>query len=237
MILSIMALGVLIGLQHALEADHVAAVASVVSRGKGVGRLSRHGAFWGAGHATTLLVVAGGAMALHLTIGPALAALLELAVGAMLVLLGGRVLWLLRADRVHLHAHSHGDRGLHLHVHSHRGEARPHDPGRHEHAHPEGLPWRTFLIGMMHGMAGSAALIVLTATTMDEPLLGLVHILCFGLGSIVGMAAFSAVLALPLTYTARSLARVNRGVQGVIGVGTVAIGLGTLLASARVLLA
>ena len=236
MILSVMALGLLIGMQHALEADHVAAVASLVSRGRGVRGLSRHGAVWGLGHTVTLLVVAGSALLLHLTVGPALAAGLELAVGLMLVLLGTRVLWLLWADRVHVHAHSHDGRTLHLHVHSHRAETTAHDPGSHRHAHVEGLPWRTFVVGLMHGMAGSAALIVLTATTMEQPLLGLVHILAFGVGSILGMAAFSAVLAVPLTYTARSLVRVNRALQLAIGVGTVGIGLATMVGSGRALL-
>jgi ABC-type nickel/cobalt efflux system permease component RcnA len=193
---------------------------------------------WGIGHTVTLLLVTGSAMLLKLTIGTALAAALELVVGVMVVTLGGLVLWRWWTDRIHVHAHSHGGKGLHVHAHSHRGEdALPHGRSDHRHEHAHGLPWRTFLVGLVHGMAGSAALVVLTATTLDRPLSGLVYILCFGLGSIIGMAAFSLALAIPLTYTARSLTSANRALQPVIGLSAVTVGLFTLKESGLLLLA
>lgn len=236
MIFSVLMLGFLMGMRHALEADHVAAVSSLVSRHSGVRAMSRHGIAWGLGHTTTLALVAGTAIVLNLTVGRSLGAALEFMVGLMLVLLGGNVLWLLWTDRVHVHAHRHDGRGLHLHVHSHRGDTAPHDdPRAHRHAHVHGLLWRPFVVGLMHGMAGSGALVVLTATTLDRPIWGVLYILCFGVGSIAGMAAFSAVIAVPLSMTAGALVRVNKALRLVIGLGTVAIGLYTLSTSGAVL--
>jgi len=89
----------------------------------------------------------------------------------------------------------------------------------------------------MHGMAGSAALFVLTAAALDSPLWGVAYILLFGLGSIAGMAALSALIALPLTYTARSLTRANRALQLIVGIATIAIGLSVIKQSGSLLFA
>ena len=227
-ILSILSLGFLMGMRHALEADHVAAVASIASHRQGIRAISRHGVFWGLGHTLTLLLVGGTAILLKVAIGDRLATALEFTVGIMLTILGIHVLWCLLRDQVHYHAHSHNDGEIHLHAHSHRSDPLPHEQSLHDHTHPEGIPWRTLLVGLMHGMAGSAALVVLTAAALDSPLWGVAYILLFGLGSIVGMAALSAVIALPLTYTARSLTRANRALQLTIGIATIAIGLSIL---------
>jgi ABC-type nickel/cobalt efflux system permease component RcnA len=226
---SILLLGLLIGMQHALEADHVAAVASIAARQRSLGRIVAHGAVWGLGHTVTLMAVAGAAVLLGLHLAPALAGWLEAAVGVMLVLLGGQLLLRLWRDRVHFHSHRHADGRAHFHAHAHRDEPVGHDRAHagmpHNHDHPRGLPWRTLLIGMVHGMAGSAALLVLTAATVADPWLGLGYVTLFGLGSIAGMAALSAVIAVPLGYTARALTWANRAIQGLIGAGTTALGL------------
>jgi sulfite exporter TauE/SafE len=230
LILSVLSLGFLMGLKHALEADHVAAVASIASRRQGIGAISRHGLFWGFGHTLALLAVGGAAILLKVAINDRLAAALEFAVGIMLMILGAHVLWRLYRDRFHFHAHRHGHE-VHLHVHSHRDDPLPHRQSVHDHAHPDGIPWRTLLVGLMHGMAGSAALVVLTAAALQSPLWGVAYILVFGLGSIAGMAALSAVIALPLSYTARSLTQVNHALQLAIGIATIAIGLSVLMGS------
>ncbi len=231
LILSLLSLGFLMGLKHALEADHVAAVASIASRRQGIGAISRHGLFWGFGHTLALLAVGGTAILLKVAVNDRFAATLEFAVGIMLMTLGAHVLWRLYRDRVHFHTHRHGDGDVHLHVHSHRDDPLPHRRSVHDHAHPEGIPWRTLLVGLMHGMAGSAALVVLAAAALQSPLWGVAYILVFGLGSIAGMAALSAVIALPLSYTARSLTQANRALQLAIGIGTIAIGLSVLMQS------
>jgi len=224
-ILSILSVGFLMGMRHALEADHVAAVASIASHRQGIRAISRHGLFWGLGHTFTLLLVGGTAILLKVAIDDRLATTLEFAVGIMLMVLGAHVLWCLFRDQVHFHTHRHTDGEIHLHAHSHRGEPLSHEQSLHDHTHPQAIPWRTLLVGLMHGMAGSAALVVLTAAALDAPLWGVAYILLFGLGSIVGMAALSAVIALPLTYTARSLTRANRALQLIVGIATIAIGL------------
>ncbi len=237
MLLSVLALGFLIGMQHALEADHVAAVASLVDDENRVGGITRYGAFWGMGHTLTLLLVAGGAVLLGIGIGDLFASSVELAVGVMLVFLGGRLLWRLRRERIHFHLHHHGDGRWHLHAHSHAGDRLPHDPHTHRHRHPEGPPWRALLVGLMHGLAGSAPLVLLVATSLGSPLSALLYIAVFGAGSIVGMAALSTALALPLVWSARFMTRFHLVLRLAIGVAAVAIGLDIAGTSAAALLA
>lgn len=225
MLLSVLGMGLLLGMQHALEADHVAAVSSVVSRRKGLRSISWHGAMWGIGHTITLLVVAGGCILLKTRLDDRIAERLEFGVGVMLVGLGAHVLWRLWKERVHFGTHKHADGTKHLHAHSHQHDAHVHHrQSTHDHDHPETIPWRTLLVGTMHGMAGSAALVVLAASSIEDPMSGIGYVLLFGLGSVVGMAALSAVIAVPLTWTANSLTIANRVLQGSIGTLTVVIG-------------
>ncbi|MGE3711237.1 MAG: urease accessory protein [Hyphomicrobiaceae bacterium] len=212
-------------MQHAFEADHLAAVSSIVSRRKGIRAISWHGAVWGIGHTLTLLLIAGTCILFRTTLDDGTVTSLELLVGIVLVLLGAHVLWKIWRDRVHFGVHQHSDGTRHLHAHSHRDDPRPHHHSSHDHDHPAGIPWRTLLVGTVHGMAGSAALVVLTASTIDNPWWGLAYVLLFGLGSIAGMALLSAAIALPLTYTARSLTTANRLIQFAIGSLTCLVGL------------
>lgn len=222
---AILLMGLLMGMRHALEADHVAAVSSIVCRDSSARRIVRHGLVWGIGHSVTLIAVAGFALATGLAMGDAMVAWLEAAVGVMLILLGLHVLYRLIRDRVHFHSHRHDGGTVHLHAHSHAGQsARGHGSG-HQHDHPGGLPVRALLVGMMHGLAGSAVLVVLTASTILDPLTGLLYVLLFGAGSIVGMAGLSALIAIPLVWTARALVTVHRLLQGTVGVATVGLGI------------
>lgn len=225
-------LGLLVGMQHAMEADHVAAVSSIVSRETGARRIIRHGVVWGLGHSATLMLFAGAVVLLDGTIGDELAAALEFAVGAMLVLLGGHVIWRLIRDRVHFHIHRHAEGTVHVHAHSHRGERRRHDPDAHQHEHPQAFPVRTLVVGLMHGMAGSAALLILTASVMPSAVLGLLYVAMFGAGSILGMALLSAVISVPLAYSARFLTRGQQTVQALIGTATIALGIFTMVNTA-----
>ncbi len=235
MISSILGLGFLVGMQHALEADHVAAVSSMASNAKGLRSFTRHGAFWGIGHTLTLFIFAGAAICLSWVISERWSAVLEACVGLMLVGLGANVLWRMRRKKVHFHAHTHGSGATHFHAHSHEGDNRPHNKSTHAHEHPEGLPWRTLAVGLMHGMAGSAALVVLTAATLKSPLWGLAYILLFGVGSIFGMAILSMVISVPLIYTARRLTWANQALQVAIGAVTVFVGFDLIYGSATAL--
>jgi hypothetical protein len=222
----ILGLGFLLGLQHALEADHIAAVSSIAARRTHVGDIVRHGLTWGLGHTITLFAFAGAAILLGRAIPESLGRPLEAAVGLMLVGLGAHVWWRLWRDRVHFHAHAHGDGTVHIHAHSHAGETRPHARAAHEHAH--GFRWRTLLVGLMHGMAGSAALLLLAVSQASSPAIGLGYVALFGVGSMIGMGALSMVIAVPLAVSARWLSWVNSALQGAVGIVTVAIGLTTL---------
>jgi len=221
---SILLLGLLIGMQHALEADHVAAVSSIVSGQSSLKKIVIHGAVWGVGHTVTLMLVAGAAIMLGLTMSAQLSGWLEFFVGMMLVGLGGHVIYRIHKDRIHFHFHRHGAEKPHLHAHSHAEETTTHAASTHDHEHAKQLPVRTLLVGMMHGMAGSAALLILTASSVQDPILGIGYVALFGIGSVAGMAALSAVIAVPLSYSARALTWANRGIQTGIGVGTMALG-------------
>ena len=222
----ILGLGFLLGMQHALEADHIAAVSSLAARRTNVADIVKHGLTWGLGHTLTLFVFAGVAILLGQAIPEHVARPLETAVGIMLVGLGAHVLWRLWRDRVHFHRHSHGDGTEHLHVHSHANEAVRHD--RSPHAHEHGFRWRSLLVGLMHGMAGSAALLVLAVSQAANPVYGLLYVLLFGIGSMAGMGALSTVIAVPLTVSARWLTWANRGLQGAVGVVTIGVGVVTI---------
>jgi len=223
----ILGLGFLLGMQHALEADHIAAVSSIAARRSHVGDIVRHGLTWGLGHTLTLFAFAGGAILLGNAIPETFARPIETAVGIMLVGLGAHVLWRLWCDRVHFHKHGHGDGSVHIHAHSHAGETLPH--ARTAHAHAHGFRWRTLLVGLMHGMAGSAALLVLAVSQASSPAAGLGYVALFGVGSMIGMGALSAVIAVPLAVSARWLTFANRGLQGAVGAVTIAIGVTTIV--------
>jgi len=228
---SILLLGLFIGMQHALEADHIAAVASIAARQSSVSRIVCHGAVWGIGHTITLMMFAGAALFLDQAIDEALSAMLELCVGILLVGLGSHLFYRLWRDRIHFHAHRHANGVQHLHAHSHRDDREGHLASEHDHAHPGGVPARTLLVGMIHGLAGSAVLLVLTTATVNDPVTGMIYIAIFGFGSVLGMAALSALIAIPLSYSARALTWVNRGLQGAVGAATVVLGLAIVLRS------
>ena len=227
----ILGLGFLLGMQHALEADHIAAVSSIAARRSEVGDIVEHGLTWGLGHTLTLLVFAGAAVLLGHAIPEGLARPLETAVGVMLVGLGAHLLWRLWRERLHFHRHSH-DGVVHFHAHSHAGETVPHARAAHVHIlRSHGFRWRTLLVGLMHGMAGSAALLVLTVTQASSATAGLGYIALFGIGSMIGMGLLSTVIAVPIAVSARWLTWTNRSLQGVVGLVTIAIGLNTIIAT------
>jgi hypothetical protein len=202
-------------------------VSSIAARRSHVGDIVRHGLTWGLGHTLTLFAFAGAAMLLGRAIPEGVARPIETAVGLMLVGLGAHVLWRLWRDRVHFHKHGHGDGTVHFHAHSHAGETMPHAGTAHAHEH--GFRWRTLLVGLMHGMAGSAALLVLAASQASSPAIGLGYVAIFGIGSMIGMGVLSTVIAVPLAVSARWLTWANRSLQGAVGIVTVAIGVRTIV--------
>ena len=215
-------LGFLLGMRHALEPDHLAAVATLVTRSRSVGQMVRLAVAWGTGHTLTLVLFGGTVLVLGLVLPEQAALALELAVGVMLVLLGAEVLYRLWRRRVHFHVHHHVDGERHFHAHAHGGESLPHDPDHHQHDH--GFPLRALLVGMVHGMAGSAALILLSLEAVRSPAWGLAYIVLFGIGSIAGMAALSVVIAIPMRLTSQRLDLAHSGLFALVGLGTMLLG-------------
>jgi len=223
---TLLLLGCLVGMQHALEADHLAAVAAMTT-----GRTSRkalvlRGSVWGLGHTITLLSICGLLLVFGEAISPRTEGLLELLVGLMLVLLGANVLRTLRTQRVHFHVHEHQGGVRHVHAHSHAQDDREHLRGEHRHGHRELGLGRALAVGMVHGAAGSAGLLVLAAAA-DSLLNAIGFVITFGLGSIMGMAALSFVAAYPLRLLERCASWFNTAVT--VAIGSIAVIIGTRL--------
>lgn len=219
---SLLVLGFLIGMRHALEADHVAAVASLSTQTTTLKQAVKVGSIWGLGHTLTLFFFGSLVLLTDLFIPEQVAHWLEFTVGIMLIFLGLDVLRRLWRDRIHYHAHQHEDEQRHFHAHSHANQQSK--APSHDHQHPDKFSWRVLFIGLLHGTAGSVALILLTLETVQSPLQGLIYIALFGLGSIVGMAVLSCIIAIPLRASSKGMTWMHNGLQFLIGSMTIVLG-------------
>jgi ABC-type nickel/cobalt efflux system permease component RcnA len=225
LLLGSVGLGLVLGMRHALDADHVAAVSTIVSEQRGLRGSVLVGGFWGLGHATSLLLAGGLLLAWRLRVPERVAALLETGVALMLVLLG--LLAIRRAARglrLHAHRHSHDGRE-HVHIHAHRdGEA--HAASAHDqHGHALGVGLRPLLVGMVHGLAGSAAPALLVMGAAKTALAGLAYLVALAAGSALGMLLLSALMSLPLTLLAARYQLLQLRVQLLAGASSLAVGL------------
>ncbi len=223
-VLTTLMLGFVLGLRHALDADHVAAVAALTESGGGLRRAVANGLSWGIGHALTIGLAGGAAILLRSAFPERLALAFEFAAALMLIVLGVVALRGALRDRLHVHAHRH-DGVPHAHLHFH---AVPHDAGAeaaHRHPHPVRLTLRPFLVGTVHGLAGSAALAILVLATMPTALAGCIYLVVFGAGTMVGMALMSLVLGAPFVIAERRAAGLTRALRGLAGFGSLAVGL------------
>ena len=212
---SVLLIGFVLGLQHAIEADHLAAVSTIVSEKKNLVTAALVGGMWGVGHTISLFVVGALVIFLKLQISETVEARLEAVVGGMLIVLGINALRkLFSAGKIHVHAHEHGERE-HVHIHAHQDE-----PSESHHR----FSLRSILIGMVHGLAGSAALMLLIVPTIASPTLALLYILIFGVGSIGGMMAMSFLIGLPIHFSANKFVFLNRGIR--LAAGVFSLGLG-----------
>ena len=213
-------LGLILGVKHALDADHLIAVSTIVSEHKNLKWASLIGAFWGLGHTTTLFVVGVLVIGLRLNIPPRVALGLEFLVAVMLVALGVNILWRsFRSEKIHLHAHNHSpETHVHFHVHGDREES-------HTHPHPFKSMRKPFFVGMVHGLAGSAALMLLVLTTIPSPFAGLLYIVIFGFGSVGSMLVLSSLIGLPFILTAQRFTVLNQWIRLAAGLASAAFGL------------
>jgi ABC-type nickel/cobalt efflux system permease component RcnA len=241
---SIIALGFFLGMRHATDPDHVIAVTTIVARYKKISHAALIGAFWGVGHTLTILVVGSGIILFGWVIPARIGLSMEFSVGLMLIFLGilnltGILQWITQtisahgiAEAAHSHPHSHGDY-IHTHPHRHEPEAHPHSPEQ------TPLDWldrhfgqlgfyqvtRPLVVGLVHGLAGSAAVALLVLTTMDNPKWAVLYLLVFGLGTISGMALITGAMVLPFAYADKRFARLNQGLRVASGLISVVFGL------------
>jgi sulfite exporter TauE/SafE len=215
----VLAIGFALGLQRATEADHLAAVSTIVSEKKNLLTASIVGGLWGVGHTISLFAVGVLVIFLKLQISESVEAKLEACVGGMLILLGLNALRkLFTASEIHVHSHEH-DGHEHVHIHAHSKE----QPAGSHHR----LSFRSVVIGMVHGLAGSAALMLLVVPTIASPWVALAYILIFGIGSIGGMMTMSFLIGLPIHFTANRFDFLNKGIR--LCAGVFSLGLGVLI--------
>jgi high-affinity nickel-transport protein len=222
--LSSLALGFGLGVTHALDADHMVAVATIVSERPSTRRAAAVGAMWGLGHGAALSLV-GIAMVVFRWAMPAwLAGWFELVVAAMLVGLGVQAIRRGLRPSAHVHVHTHdGTAHVHRHVHLHgHGDVHgEHDGALHALAHAGRRP---FVVGVAHGLAGSAALTLLVVGTIGSPAAGVAYLAIFGLGAVAGMTLLSALLSLSMVFAGAAAGRLHRRLEVAIGAGGIAFG-------------
>jgi hypothetical protein len=214
---TILSLGFILGLRHALDTDHIAAVSTVLAQRPSWRASSLVGLSWGLGHTVVLLLAGVIVLVLRVPIPGPVAIAAEFAVGVMLVVLGSLLGIQLVKERWHLHQHEH-DGTPHIHLHSHAQSVD------HGHTHWWKASMRPLCIGMAHGLAGSAALLLLVVASANSVTEGLVYIAVFGCGSIIGMVLIGFVLSLPVMWSLRLGRPVFLAVQGVASVGSVTLG-------------
>jgi high-affinity nickel permease len=218
-LLATLLLGFALGIKHALDADHVVAVSTIVSQYRNPLKAAVVGIFWGIGHTTTLLLVGIAVIVFKLVIPDQLALSMEFLVGVVLFALGLQILWKYLPKKKHLHVHDHGDE-IHTHQHSHLRKAGEEDLNHHP-----ARQHRSVLLGMIHGLAGSAALMLLVLSSIQSPVEGVIYILVFGIGSILGMMVISTLIGLPFALSSGRFASVNHTIRFTAGALSTALGI------------
>lgn len=221
-LLTLLGIGFLLGLRHALDTDHLAAISTVLAERPSFLASGAIGLWWGIGHTLTLLLVGSIVLAWGLHIPAEFEVIAESGVGMLLIVLGGSLALKLYRERWHVHSHDH-DGQRHVHLHSHQ-QQRDH---RHRHWMAEAI--RPLCIGLAHGLAGSAALMLMILATTTTMVTGLLSILVFGVGSIIGMMAIGLTMSVPVIYSRSMSQRYFLGVQGFAGLASVVVGVWMLM--------
>lgn len=215
--LSILALGFVLGIKHAIEPDHVIAVSTIASQSKKLFKSTLAGVFWGIGHTATLFIMGVILILMKGEIPEKWAMSLEFLVGIMLVYLG--LTTLLSFKNIHIHQHEHdGDEHKHLHSHSHNGKHQ------HNHQHQNVSYLKSLFIGLVHGLAGSGAMVLLTMSTVKSVWEAAVYILIFGAGTILGMLFFTTIIGIPFVFSAKKRV-LNQTLTRLTGVISIAFGM------------
>jgi hypothetical protein len=238
--LAILAIGFLLGMRHATDPDHVIAVSTIVSRERSILKAALIGILWGIGHTLTILLVGAGIILLGLAIPARVGLTMEFSVGLMLILLGilnltGAMRWLSEkfspahppVTGSHTHIHEHGSQ-IHLHWHSHQPEKQHHGeslmpPSWMAGASRLGLfhTLRPLFVGLVHGLAGSAAVALLVLSTIRAPNWAVLYLLIFGVGTIAGMMLVTAAISLPFSFAGYKFAWLNKSL--IVGSGVLSL--------------
>lgn len=207
---AILAAGFSLGLLHALDADHIVAVSALAARQRRWQNSVAYAARWALGHGAILVLVAAAALCLRWRLDDAVGQIAEQAVGAILIVSGLAIIGQLRRQRIGLAVHRHGAQ-----VHAHL--ARPAQGRRHDHA--------PALVGLVHGLAGSAPALALIPATLYHPALALGYVLIFSLGALGGMVLFGLLLGRCQQSLLRHSPRIFDGSRLALGVGATGLGL------------
>lgn len=214
---TILSMSFLLGIKHAIEPDHMIAVSTIASQTKSLWRSTLAGVFWGIGHTVTLLIVGIILIVVKGQIPTSVALSLEFVVGIMLVYLGVSSILALKKEKIHAHIHEHQEGYDHNHFHGHK------EIQEHQHAHKKVSYYKSLAIGIVHGLAGSAAMVLLTMETVKSVGEAIVYIGIFGVGTIVGMLLSTTVIGLPFVLTANSM-KMNQGMTRLVGLISVCFG-------------
>lgn len=243
--LGIALLGLILGIRHATDADHIIAVTTIVSSERRLGSAARIGIAWGFGHSVTVFLVGGAIILFKVAIPDRLAMTMEFGVAIMLILLGISALvralpgfpirWNRKSGDLFAHSHAHEHEGMtHAHPHAHaHGDAHSCDAHR-DHVLAKSSRFaprshhKAFGVGLVHGLAGSAAIALLVLSAIPSPALGLAYLAIFGLGTVIGMALITTAIGLPLSFSVVRLGVLNHAL--VLGAGLLSLGFGIFLA-------
>ncbi len=232
--LTVLIFGFLLGLKHATDADHVVAVTTFVSRERNIWRSLWIGLYWGAGHSIPLFVIGTATLLFRESVldrYESVATYFEIGVGVMLLYLGAGVIWNLWRRNVHVHHHDHGD-GHHIHVHGSHQASESHEPTAEEGADAGSgqrsafLRLKSFGIGIVHGLAGSAALLIALMPEIDSAFVGVLYLVLFSVGTMLSMSALTLLLAVPFAASQQRHS-LNSGIT--LGAGALSIAIGAVV--------
>lgn len=216
-LLAVLFIGFLLGIKHAIEPDHIVAVSTIASQSKSLWRSTLAGIYWGIGHTLTLFIFGVAVILMKRQIPEVVALSFEFLVGVMLIYLGIHSIRALKKAKLHSHVHAHSGGNVHNHIHSHQKLTN------HDHTHHHTSNSKSLVIGFIHGLAGSAAMVVLTMETVANIGQAIAYILIFGAGTIVGMLFFTTIFGIPFILSAKrinindALIKVTGGISVIFG--------------------
>jgi sulfite exporter TauE/SafE len=216
-IFTILAMGFVLGIKHAIEPDHVIAVSTIASQSKKLYRSTLAGVFWGIGHTSTLFLTGIILILMKGEIPEKWAMSLEFLVGIMLVYLG--LSTILSFKNIHVHQHEqNGIEHTQYHSHLHKGDHK------HNHSQNNVSYIKSMLIGFVHGLAGSGAMVLLTMSTVNSVWEAIFFILIFGVGTVIGMLFFTTIIGIPFVYSAKKV-NLNKTLTRITGVISTVFGI------------